>query len=215
MRAFADYPNGHGLPQETVRMRNDHILCGTIPINDKLVFWFVFHRWDPKDYSMALKIPELIRSLTLETIKNFPVEKLEMVKNCDLSSLSLTHFRYRAPRDLLLGRFRKGTVTVAGESMHVMDPFIGQGGSAGIEDAIVLTRCLARNNMQQYEKIGEALDEYVKERRMRLVGLAAQAYLIGSLQETSSLLMKLIIIGHMAVLYRDPFGHTHCNCGCL
>ena len=215
MRAFTDYPNGHGLPQEIVRMRNDHVLCGTIPINDKLVFWFVVHRWDPKDYSMALRDPELIRSLTLETIKNFPVEKLEMVKNCDLSSLSLTHFRYRAPRDLLLGRFRKGTVTVAGESMHVMDPFIGQGGSAGIEDAIVLTRCLARNNMQQYEKIGEALDEYVKERRMRLVGLAAQAYLIGSLQETSSLLMKLIIIGHMAVLYRDPFGHTHCNCGCL
>lgn len=134
VRAFTDYPNGHGLPQEIVRMRNDHILCGTIPINDKLVFWFVVHRWDPKDYSMALRDPELIRSLTLETIKNFPAEKLEMVKNCDLSSLSLTHFRYRAPWDILLGRFRKGTVTVAGGSMHVMAPFLGRGGSAGIED---------------------------------------------------------------------------------
>ncbi|GAY60491.1 hypothetical protein CUMW_202370, partial [Citrus unshiu] len=161
VRAFTDYPNGHGLPQEIVRMRNDHILCGTIPINDKLVFW------------------------------------------------------YRAPWDILLGRLRKGTVTVAGDSMHVMAPFIGQGGSAGNEDGVVLARCLARNTMPQYEKIGEALDEYVKERRMRLVGLATQAYLIGSLQETSSMLMKLIIIGQMAVLYRDPFGHTHYNCGCL
>lgn len=215
MRAFTDYPNGHGLPQEIVRMRNDHILCGTIPINDELVFWFVVHRWDPKDYSMALRDPELIRSLTLETIKNFPAEKFRNGKDCDLSSLSFTHFRYRAPWDILLGHLRKGTVTVAGDSMHAMAPFIGQGGSAGIEDAVVLTRCLARNNMQQYEKIGEPLDEYVKERRMSLVGLATQAYLIGSLQETSSMLLKLIIIGLMAVLYRDPFGRTHYNCGCL
>lgn len=35
--------------------------------------------------------------------------------------------------------------------------------------------------------------------------MATQAYLIGSLQETSSILMKLIIIGLMAVLYGDPF----------
>lgn len=102
-----------------------------------------------------------------------------------------------------------------GDSMHVMAPFLGQSASAGNEDGVVLARCLARNTMPQYEKIGEAVDEFVKERRMRLVGLATQAYLIGSLQETSSLLMKLIIIGHMAVLYRDPFGHTHYNCGCL
>ncbi|KDO51363.1 hypothetical protein CISIN_1g048694mg, partial [Citrus sinensis] len=164
VRAFTDYPNGHGLPQEIVRMRNDHILCGTIPINDKL----------------------LIRSLTLETIKNFPAEKLRNGKDCDLSSLSFTHFRYRAPWDILLGRLQKGTVTVAGDSMHVMAPFIGQGGSAGIEDAVVLARCLARNTMPQYEKIGEALDEYVKERRTRLLDW----------------LLKLILLVHFRKLHQ-------------
>lgn len=70
--------------------------------------------------------------------------------------------------------------------MHVMAPFIGQGGSAGIEDAVVLTRCLARNNMQQYEKIGEALDEYVKERRTRLLDW----------------LLKLILLVHFRKLHQ-------------
>ncbi|KAF5734611.1 hypothetical protein HS088_TW15G00103 [Tripterygium wilfordii] len=64
---------------------------------------------------------------------------------------------------ILLSSIRKGrTVTVAGDAMHVMGPFIGQGGSAAIEDAIVLARCLAGRS-HSMQKVGEAMDEYVRE----------------------------------------------------
>ncbi|KAK3008414.1 hypothetical protein RJ639_014495 [Escallonia herrerae] len=67
-----------------------------------------------------------------------------MIDTSNPDSLSFAQLRYHAPWDLLFGRFRKGTVTVAGDAMHVMGPFIGQGGAAGIEDAIVLARSLAQ-----------------------------------------------------------------------
>jgi 2-polyprenyl-6-methoxyphenol hydroxylase-like FAD-dependent oxidoreductase len=66
-----------------------------------------------------------------------------MINSSEENSLSLTHIRYREPWDVLLGRFRKGSVTVAGDAMHIMGPFLGQGGSAALEDAVVLARCLA------------------------------------------------------------------------
>lgn len=151
-----------------------------------------------------------------------------MIQNTDLSTLSFTHLRYRAPWDLLFERsFRKGTVTVAGDAMHVMGPFLGQGGSAGLEDAIVLARHLAQklNEIDQIidckkdvtiKKIGDVLDGYVKERRMRLVRLSAQTYLTGLLlDEDSSLMAKLISIILMVVLFRDSFGHSKYDCGKL
>ncbi|KAJ7949626.1 FAD-dependent urate hydroxylase [Quillaja saponaria] len=226
VRGFTYCPNGHGYASEFVRMRTRQALLGRIPVNDKLVGWFLVQQAGyPHDTEIA-KDPELIRQQTLKRIMGCPAEMIELVKNCDLSSLSLTHLRYRAPWDILQGRFREGTITVAGDAMHVMGPFLGQGGSAGIEDAIVLARCLAPK-LKEYDSVvsgkemmvqkvlAEALDEYLKERRMRLFWLSTQTYLTGSLLDTSSLLAKLIILVLMAVLFRDPTWHTKYDCGNL
>ena len=94
--------------------------------------------------SAVAKDPELIQQLTLDSINGFPTEMVEMVKNSDLESLSIARLRYRAPWDVLRGSFRKGTVAVVGDAMHVLGPFLGQVGSAAIEDAIVLARCFAQ-----------------------------------------------------------------------
>ncbi|KAI6691201.1 hypothetical protein NL676_028029 [Syzygium grande] len=88
--------------------------------------------------------------------------------------------RYRAPWDLVYGRFRKGTVMVAGNALHAMSPFIGQGDSTSLEDMVMLARCLSRKLSEVEEgedgkgsrgrKYEEALANYVEERRMRLIG---------------------------------------------
>ena len=167
----------------------------------------------------------------------FPNEIVEMISECDMNSLSLTHLRYRPAWDVLLGTFRKRTATVAGDAMHVMGPFLGQGGSAALEDAIVLARCLAQKidhydhetteeninngnyNKRQLElkKVEEAMDLYVKERRMRLVRLSAQTYLTGLLlsSSASSLLTKILLIIVMVVIFNDPLRHTLYDCGRL
>ncbi|KAL3513258.1 hypothetical protein ACH5RR_025975 [Cinchona calisaya] len=112
-----------------------------------------------------------------------------MIEGSNLDSLSIKHLRYYAPWEMLIGRFCKGSITVAGDAMHAMGPFLGQGASAALEDAVVLARNLGRKitSLNPCErgkeiithKIGEAFVQYMEERRMRMVRLATQAYLIG------------------------------------
>ncbi|CAA3031117.1 FAD-dependent urate hydroxylase-like [Olea europaea subsp. europaea] len=119
----------------------------------------------------------------------------------------------------------KGTVTVAGDAMHVTGPFLGQGGSAALEDAVVLARCLAQKvraeDLSIYgkqvliNKAGEGIDLYVKERRKRLVALSTRTYLTGLLLETRSKLVKFFVIMLLVVLFSDPVGHTKYDCGRL
>nr|XP_048335293.1 monooxygenase 1-like isoform X3 [Ziziphus jujuba var. spinosa] len=201
VRGLTIYPNGHGRAPEFVRTHRNDIVCGRIPINENLLFWF-------------LPFP-----LTDEIAK--------MVEDCETSYLSLTHLRYRTPWDVLLGRFRNGTVTVAGDAMHVMGPFLGQGGSAALEDAIVLARCLSqkigvgggdmeRNGREIIQrKVGEAIDAYVEERRTRLVRLSAQTYLTGLLLGTTLKPLKLLILALIFLLFRDRIRHTRYDCGRL
>ncbi|KAL5789066.1 hypothetical protein ACOSQ2_003954 [Xanthoceras sorbifolium] len=99
-------------------------------------------------------------------------------------------------------RFRKGTVTVAG-------------------DSVVLVQCLARKmmaNLNMYHDmkgVEEGIDEYVKERRMRLVQLSTQTYLMGSLVDSWSSTVRFMIILLLALFFRDPFGHNPYNVGRL
>ncbi|KAJ1426493.1 hypothetical protein SESBI_10236 [Sesbania bispinosa] len=130
---------------------------------------------------------------------------------------------YRPPWELFLNKFRKGTVTVAGDAMHVTGPFIAQGGSASLEDAVVLARCLAQKmnnssskNMRKEGKImEEAFDQYVKERKMRILRLSLHSFLIGKKLDTKSLIVRFVILAIMVVLFRDPNGHTYYDCGTL
>ncbi|KAM4089104.1 hypothetical protein ACB094_07G123800 [Castanea mollissima] len=223
VRGYTEYPSGHDFKNEYAQVRGDHSMIGMIPIDNKLVYWFVTHKANPKD--VVAKDPELLQQLTLEAIKGFPTEMLDMVKHSDRDSLSLARLRYHAPWDILLESFRKGTVTVAGDAMHVMGPFLAQGGSAALEDAIILARCLAqkrheidiKTNGSQViaHKVGEALDQYVKERRMRLVRLSTQTYLTGLLTKNPPLLVRFVCNLLMTVLFSDPTAHSRYDCGRL
>lgn len=218
VRAFTNYPNGHGLEPEFVTISKGNLLLGRIPIDDKLVYWFLARRETPQDLTIS-KDAQKIRWSTLESVKGFPREMVEMIEKCDVDSLTLNGTRYRAPWELLNPTFRKGTVTVAGDAMHVMGPFLGQGGSIALEDAVVLARCLAQgqrtSGSNSTTSIESAIDEYVRQRRTRLVQVSTKTYALGSLLETSSMFVKLVCIVVMIVFYRDRLGHTRYDCGRL
>ncbi|KAK9940743.1 hypothetical protein M0R45_017386 [Rubus argutus] len=136
--------------------------------------------------------------------------------NSELSSLTLTGTKYRPPWDLLFQGFRKGTVTVAGDTMHVMGPFLGQGGSAALEDAVVLARCLGRQYCLEMKRewMETALDQYVKERSLRLLHLSTKTFTIGSLME-SSVLVKILCVVVLIIFFGDRLGYTRYDCGPL
>ncbi|KAG2263349.1 hypothetical protein Bca52824_070428 [Brassica carinata] len=222
VRGFTDYPNGHGFPHELLRMKTGNVLVGRLPLNHNHVFWFVVHMRDSQHNG---KDQESIAKVTLKWVDKLSEDWKEMVKICDVESLTLTHLRYRSPLEILFGKFRRGTVTVAGDAMHVMGPFLGQGGSAALEDAVVLARCLARKlgpddgdllKDCSVKSIGEAIDEYVNERRMRLVGLSTQTYLTGRSLQTQSMVVRLMFIVLLVLLFgRDQIRHTKYDCGRL
>ncbi|XP_010449894.1 PREDICTED: uncharacterized protein LOC104732065 [Camelina sativa] len=222
VRGFTNYPNGHGFPQELLRIKKGNILIGRLPLTENQVFWFLVHMQD-NDHEVKDQVS--IANLCLKWVDELFEDWKEMVKTCDVESLSLTHLRYRAPSEIMFGKFRRGTVTVAGDAMHVMGPFLGQGGSAALEDAVVLARCLARNVGTDHgdlledcsmRSIEEAIDEYVKERRMRLLGLSMQTYLTGRSLQTPSKVVRLIFIFLLVLLFgRDQIRHTQYDCGRL
>ncbi|KAL0716681.1 hypothetical protein Bca4012_066003 [Brassica carinata] len=221
VRGFTNYPNGHGFQQEFVRIKMDNVVSGRLPITHNLVFWFVVILKCPQD-STNLKNQEDVARLTLASVCEFSEEWKEMVKKCDIDSLYISCLRYRSPWDVMSSKFRRGTVTVAGDSMHLMGPFIGQGCSAALEDGVVLARCLwsklgqyGMNNVSSRKQIEEAIDEYVRERRGRVVGLSTQTYLTGRLIEASSPATKLLLIILLIILFRDHIGHTRYDCGRL
>ncbi|KAL2497564.1 monooxygenase 1 [Abeliophyllum distichum] len=225
VRGLTNYPNGHAFDHEITRMRRDKTLVGRVPITDKLVYWFVAQQWTPSGEKLTHD-PEVIKRLTSSVVTGFPSDVTEMIEGAEMDSLSLTRLRHRAPWDLLLTSFRKGTVTVAGDAMHVMGPFLGQGGSAALEDAVVLARCLAQkvgaedlsancSRQMLINKAGEAIDQYVKERRKRLVALSTRTYINGIVLETRSWLVKFVAIMLLVILFSDPIGHTKYDCGRL
>ncbi|KAI3737235.1 hypothetical protein L2E82_27232 [Cichorium intybus] len=211
VRGLSNYPNGHSFDYEFARFRKGNNLVGRITIDDNLVYWFYTQPYVPRD-ERIWEDPEAIRRSTLALLSDYPQEIKEMIEIADANSLSFSHLRYRAPWDLLTGTFCKGTVAVAGDAMHVMGPFLGQGGPAGLEDAIVLARNLAQMGLDRVE---EAFNLYVKQRRMRVIRLSLQTYLIGMLSGTSSRLKKLICIFLLSLLFHNPSGHVDYDCGGL
>lgn len=160
--------------------------------------------------------------MALGSVRDFSEEWKDMVKKCDIDSLYISRLRYRAPWDVLSVNFQRGTVTVAGDSMHLMGPFLGQGCSAALEDGVVLARCLWRklgqdgmDNVCSRKRIEEAIDDYVRERRGRLMGLSTQTYLTGRLIEASSPVTKILLVVLLMILFRDQIGHTRYDCGRL
>ncbi|ONK57779.1 uncharacterized protein A4U43_C09F4010 [Asparagus officinalis] len=224
VRGYTSYPNGHGLSNHFLHLKGDKLFVGRIPVDENLVFWFVDQEFHPKDLETR-RDPILIRDRTLEAVKDCPKEVIEMVKHCDLSSLSLTRIRYRAPWHLALKNLCKGTMTVAGDAMHQMDPSIGQGGCTALEDAVVLARSLSREMsvIQSERKISDqeiqnraevALRRYTSERKWRILILSTKSFLIGSLFG-ASWLKRFTFLTLFSTFFGGRFGHTQYNCGHL
>jgi 2-polyprenyl-6-methoxyphenol hydroxylase-like FAD-dependent oxidoreductase len=118
-------------------------------------------------------------------------------------------------------------VTVAGDAMHAMGSYIGQGGSAALEDALVLARSLARaraaaaggrdDGDDEPFLLGAAtaIREYVRERRLRVARLSLEAFVMGELLRAKSMATKLACMAILALLGTKALGHTNYDCGRL
>ncbi|TGU66308.1 2-polyprenyl-6-methoxyphenol hydroxylase, partial [Mesorhizobium sp. M00.F.Ca.ET.186.01.1.1] len=76
---------------------------------------------------------------------------------------------------LPLKRWGAGKVTLLGDAAHPMLPNLGQGAGQGLEDALVLARCLAPADVD----IPAALVHYEKQRKKRAHAIVRGSRLMG------------------------------------
>lgn len=69
-------------------------------------------------------------------------------------------------RPELFRSWAKGNVVLIGDAVHAMMPNLGQGGCQAIEDAYVLSECLA--NTRSTEKLEDSLQEFYRQRIVRV-----------------------------------------------
>nr|XP_010930384.1 monooxygenase 1 [Elaeis guineensis] len=224
IRGLTNYPNGHNIGNYFLRHLEGCMIFGRIPIDNNLVHWFVDWPYPDKE---GPKDPKFIIELAIRQIKDYPAEMIEMVKNSDPASLTFTRIRYQTPWHLVLGNFCRGTITVAGDAMHVMGPFLGQGGGAALEDAVVLARSLAEMMPMGYfeanasdeelrKRTETALKNYVKERKLRVLRLAMQSVLVGLLMSSPSKVKRLVSLVLLILFFGGPaLSHTQFDCGHL
>ncbi|AQK71793.1 monooxygenase 1 isoform X2 [Zea mays] len=219
LRGFTAYPHGHPFGAEFLRIRGGgEFVVGRLPVTRNLVHFFVTMPNPPTGIMLATK------DVSATTTKDFMLEKLrdccapeivQMVQDSDPESLNVVNsIRYRSPWQVALAAFHRGAVTVAGDAMHAMGPFIGQGGSAALEDAVVLARSMSRANAAGGGH-GAAVREYVRERRPRVALLSLESFVAGTLLRARSLVGKLACVAVLALLGTRSLRHADFDCGRL
>ncbi|KAM0851251.1 hypothetical protein ACQ4PT_052541 [Festuca glaucescens] len=229
-RSLTYMPDGHSFGNRFLHLLGEGISFRLVPVDDKTIYLSAVQSRLPKECASS-RDPALIQQVALQAMQGYPEDVLDVVRRCDIASMSLAQLCYRAPWNMVLQPFQEGTVTVAvaGDAMHVMGPFIGQGGSASLEDAVVIARCLAKTDVlaaaaaandddgrKQAKSIEEALRSYVKERRERILRLSVKAFLNGQVIVASSELKKVLLRAVLAVLFRGNWdSHGDYDCGSL
>ncbi|KAH7690023.1 Kynurenine 3-monooxygenase and related flavoprotein monooxygenases protein [Dioscorea alata] len=224
-RGFTNFPDGHGFSLEFVQYFGEGFRAGTLPCDEKSIYWFFTWFSSPKDNEME-KDATKMRQFVITKMKeaNVPQNFIEVVERSDMSGLVSSPLRFRWPLELLWGNICKGNVTVAGDALHLMTPDLGQGGCSALEDGVVLARCLAEafkedNNegaKEEHVRIRLGLEKYVTERKWRGFDLVTTAYVLGTLQQSDNafitFLREKVLAGIMA---RTLIKKSYYDCGTI
>ncbi|XP_039143477.1 monooxygenase 2-like [Dioscorea cayenensis subsp. rotundata] len=224
-RGFTNFPDGHGFSPEFVQYFGEGFRAGTLPCDEKSIYWFFTWFSSSKDNEME-KDATKMRQFVITKMKeaNVPQNFIEVVERSDMSGLVSSPLRFRWPLELLWGNVCKGNVTVAGDALHPMTPDLGQGGCSALEDGVVLARCLAEafkedNNegaKEEHVRIRSGLEKYVAERKWRGFDLVTTAYVLGTLQQSDnpfiSFLREKVLAGIMA---RTLIKKSYYDCGMI
>jgi salicylate hydroxylase len=84
-----------------------------------------------------------------------------------LTAIEPPVFRWAMHDRQPLPRWSDGRITLLGDACHAMLPFMAQGGCQGLEDAVVLTRCLHDIDPENSRAVTDALVRYENTRRER------------------------------------------------
>ncbi|HUC52206.1 MAG TPA: FAD-dependent monooxygenase [Xanthobacteraceae bacterium] len=131
-------PDRHALPYFLTSRRDEIYIIGIIP----------WSRWDD-DVSFLPSSPAFFR----ESFADFHDDFQKVIQApTDVTLWPI----FDRPRN---DTWTKGHIALLGDACHPVPPYMGAGGAMAIEDAVVLSRCLA-----SYDAVDEAFDVYQRVR---------------------------------------------------
>ncbi|AXB47395.1 hypothetical protein A4R43_37175 [Amycolatopsis albispora] len=96
------------------------------------------------------KTPEVALSELLAVMADWDPALLELIETTDTAAgVVMTDIVDRDP----IPQWTSGRVTLLGDAVHPMAPTLGQGAGMALEDAAVLTACLANDKLADYDRI--------------------------------------------------------------
>ncbi|XVE93894.1 hypothetical protein REPUB_Repub01dG0233600 [Reevesia pubescens] len=203
IRANADFKNGHGFGPKARQFIGNGLRLGLLPCNDRIVHWFL--TWKPSNREEELEENSTnLKQFVLNKLEDGPDEIKSVLEKTPVDGLILSPLRTRQPWEVWGANISKGNVCVAGDALHPMTPYLGQGGCSAMEDGVVLARCLAQAlkkphgetkereyyEEEEYKRIEMGLKNYAKERRWRSFDLICSAYMVGVIQENNGKIMS-------------------------
>lgn len=106
----------------------------------------------------------------------------QLIAATDPAEVSRVHVKDRVPASTWV----TSRVALLGDAAHPMMPTLGQGGSAAIEDGVVLAKYLADADLGSQASVERALKAYEAERTKRTSALVKLAHRLGMLAMTES-----------------------------
>ncbi|BFG35177.1 hypothetical protein CerSpe_214510 [Prunus speciosa] len=219
-RGLATFPEGHRFNYEFQQFITADKRAGFVPLNDKELYWFLFCKSTSCKGKDMRGNTELIQREVIESLAgDLPQVFSIIVQHSDLSTLSWAPVVFRFPWDMVFRNVSQGNITVAGDAMHPMIPYLGQNECLALEDAVVLGQqfgdLIIREKGVLTREVAGALRRYAQQRRWRAAGVMTCSYL--SSIEGSGWLRKFLrdMVFNRLLLRRYINNVIHFDCGKL
>uniref|UniRef100_A0A2N9HGT3 FAD-binding domain-containing protein n=1 Tax=Fagus sylvatica TaxID=28930 RepID=A0A2N9HGT3_FAGSY len=199
IRGYTESIDSHEYGPKSTQFFGNGVRFGCRPCDDKTLFWYVTWASSSPDKELQDN-PAKMKQFVLNKLEKLPDHLRAVIESTGLDGFISSRLTYRHPWELLWGNISKSNVCVAGDAFHPMTPDIGQGGSAALEDGVVLARCLAEallkepseEDKEQHERIEMGLKKYAKERRWRAFELITTSYFAGFIQQNDGKMMNFL-----------------------
>ncbi|XP_058216575.1 monooxygenase 2-like [Rhododendron vialii] len=204
IRGFADFKGSHGFEPKFLQFFGKGVRSGFLPSNEDTVYWFLTFNPSTKDKEVE-ENPAKMKEFVLSNLGKVPDKVKAVVEITELDNIACSPLSFRRPWELFWANTSKGNVCVAGDALHPMTPDIGQGGCAALEDSVILARCLAEalrekpsggteegDGKEEYKRIEKGLKLFARERKWRGFVLISAAYMVGSVQQSSGVVVNFL-----------------------
>ncbi|ERN01123.1 hypothetical protein AMTRI_Chr03g52630 [Amborella trichopoda] len=218
-RGLGEYQTGHSFEPKVNYIYGSGLRAGYVPLSSTKVYWFIcFNNPFPGPRTSD---PTLLKKEALQLVQSWPQELLDIIEKTPDEGVIKTPLVDRWLWPLVSPPGSAHGLALAGDAWHPMTPNLGQGACCALEDAIVLSRNLAKAlevNGFGGSSVDQALEAYTRERWGRVFPLAVRSNLVGSLLQWENgvgcflrdnvVVPKLVRLGPL-------LEHTNYDCGTL